>query len=157
MVSGLSQLECRHFHHARIFDELAQQDFDVFPVQRRVLEGNRKLDQQRGELSRRSEGAEAFPRQAFVFVVRLDGSSGSGLHGGQPGMSERTVQFGSEHKLGVHRAHFARPELGQFRLDMAVERGINFHHVEGPRQHFQGVHLLARHFRRIENSFPVFI
>ena len=52
-----------HFDHARILDELPQQPFEIFAVQARVFERNRKLDQQRAEFSLGGDRVQPFAGQ----------------------------------------------------------------------------------------------
>ena len=134
-----------------------KQLFQIFAVQRCVLERNRKLNQQRAQLPFPRQRFQSLARQGFVFIVGPDGSGRSGLHHGHGIVGERTMQLGGEHEIWIHRLGLPRPQLGQVRLDVSVKRSVDLHHVKAARQDFQRMLLAVLHSRRIENSLPVFV
>src|ERR1700730_8197248 len=72
-------------------------------------------------------------------------------------MGEGAVQLSREYKGRIHRLGRANPQLGQMRLDVSVERSVDFHHVKTSRHHVQRMLLAVLHPRRVEDSLPVFV
>src|SRR5215469_4336979 len=72
-------------------------------------------------------------------------------------MRECPVQLGGEEKLRIDRRYSLAPQLGHFRLQRTVKRGVDLGGIEESRQILQGMQLPPLHPRRIEDSFPIFI
>src|ERR1700678_2795949 len=72
-------------------------------------------------------------------------------------MGERSVKLRGEKKIGIDRRCFARPQATEFWTYVPVKRGVDFDDVKQSCQKFDGMYLLARHFRRIQNPVPVFV
>ena len=115
-----------------------------------------KLDEERAQPSFAGEGVEAFAGAGFVFVGGANGGGGSGLHHGDGRVGEGAIEFGGEKKFRIHRRDLAAPELGQFRLQRSVKRGIDFGGVEEARQIFQRMPCGAA-CPGDKDSLPVFV
>ena len=104
-----------HFDHPRILDELPQQPLQVLAIQARVLERNRKLDQQRAQLPFPGDRVQSLARFGFVLIGRPNGRGRRRLHHRQRGMRERAVQLGGENEIRIPRdlAHPQRASSGR--------------------------------------------
>src|SRR5579884_3689190 len=116
--------------NTRIFDELAQQSFEILAIQSRVLKRNGKLNQQRAEFSGGAKRLKPFAGELFVFVIRTNGNRRCRLGSGKGGMRKRAMQLRGKKKSGISIGNDPCPELGDFGLDVSVERSIDFDHVE---------------------------
>src|SRR5438309_2427623 len=69
-------------------------------------------------------------------------------------MSECAVEFGSEYEIWVHFLHESAPALGDFGLDVSVERGVDLDSIE-----ILGIKLKVRLLQlgRIELPIPIFV
>ncbi len=105
-----------HFHHSRIFDELAQQALQIIAVERGVFERHGELDQQRAEVSFVGDRVEAFAGAGFVFVGGTDGRGRRGLHHRDGRVREGAVEFRGEEEILVYRRYFAAPQFSPLRL-----------------------------------------
>ena len=69
------------FDRPWILDELSQQSFQIFSIQRCVLERDGELNQQGTEFSGGGQGFESLTRQALVFIIGPDGRGRGRFHG----------------------------------------------------------------------------
>src|ERR1700690_1811349 len=146
-----------HLDHPRILDELPQQQFQIFAVQTRVLERNRKLNEQRAELAFRGQGIESLARQPFVLIIRTDAGRRRRLHHSQWRVGKRPVQLCRKKKIGIDRRCLPRPEAPQLGTYVSIKRSVDFDDIKELRQKFNRMDLLPRNFRWIQNSVPVLI
>src|SRR5258707_11007204 len=72
-------------------------------------------------------------------------------------MCKRPMQLRGEKKMWIDRRHLPRPQPPQFRAYVSVKRSVDFDDVEKPRQKFDRLNFLSRHFGWIENPVPFFI
>src|SRR5216110_1379783 len=71
------------FHHAWILNELPRQVLHILAVERRVLERDGKLNEQRAQPALACKRFKSLPRELFVFVIRADAGGRSWFHDGE--------------------------------------------------------------------------
>src|SRR5437660_605656 len=71
------------FHHAWILNELPRQVLHILAVERRVLERDGKLNEQRAQPALTCKRFKSLPSELFVFVIRegLEALAGEGRLG----------------------------------------------------------------------------
>ena len=142
---------------SRILDELAEQLFKILAVERGVLVGNRKLDQQCPQAAFRRQRVETFAGLSFVLLPRTNVGCRRRFHHRQGGMGERLQQLGREHEFRVHGGNFAAPDFRQLRLNRSVERRVDLNYVEELRQVLQRMNFAGRQVVGVEDAIPVFV
>src|SRR5881628_499238 len=145
------------FHHAWILNELPRQVLHILAVERRVLERDGKLNEQRAQPALTCKRFKSLPSELFVFVIRADAGGRSWFHDGEGIMGKGAMQFRGEHEFRIHRGRPMHPELGYVWLDVSVKRSIDLDHVEALRQQIKGMLLAMLHPRGIQNSLPIFV
>src|SRR5438445_31219 len=130
------------FHHAWILNELPRQVLHILAVERRVLERDGKLNEQRAQPALTCKRFKSLPSELFVFVIRADAGGRSWFHDGEGIMGKGAMQFRGEHEFRIHRGRPMHPELGYVWLDVSVKRSIDLDHVEALRQQIKAM-LLA--------------
>src|SRR5947208_9955602 len=84
------------FHHAWILNELPRQVLQILAVERRVLERDGKLNEQRAQPALTCKRFKSLPSELFVFVIRADAGGRSWFHDGEGIMGKGAMQFRGE-------------------------------------------------------------
>ena len=142
---------------SRIFNKLVQKPFQILPVQRRILERERELNQQSPQHPLLGDHIETFFGASFVFIGRAKISRRHRLGIRQRRMGEGAIEFGGEPKFRIYRCNLVAPKLGQLGANVPIKRSVDLHQIKALRQNLQRMLLAARQAVRIDDTFPVFV
>src|SRR2546421_9172597 len=87
----------------------------------------------------------------------MDRHRRSRLHRGKRRMREGAMQLGREQEMLVRIPGDFRPQLCNFRLDVAVEGSVDLDHVKTSRENLQRMLFASGHTGWVENALPVFV